>query len=358
MSTTPKPIYVYFHLYAAGDWVEPWTDFITGVTDTGLYDRMVAMKVGIVGLPSQREAAKELIKTYGDKIEVLVEADRGYEQLTLDVLNKEVQDQDFYCLYAHTKGAAYRRPQNSWWRRDMIRHTVRRWAEAVEALDNGYDAAGIFWRSRPQLGPRSPVLDPHFSGNFWWAKSEYLRTLGPPLHNTRYDAEAWIGRNLLIRWLDLNPGAPSQGPAKPKRPGALKRSFMMGDKITVLVSAQVMGPMGLRLKPGTVVELDDVPYTRLLVKSGQVFLIDPPSLDPEFLEKLRQAENGTSDGESDSTPVDASGSSDPESDDEPGGQGSSEDVGTSAEGYDDSGELVLDGGSNSGRKARSTNRIK
>lgn len=60
---------------------------------------------------------------------------------------------------------------------------------------------------------------------------------------------------------------------------------MLKQKITVLAQAMVGGPGGIKIKPGKVYELEDSPYVRILVKSGTVTLIDPPTLDPEFLEK-------------------------------------------------------------------------
>lgn len=55
-------------------------------------------------------------------------------------------------------------------------------------------------------------------------------------------------------------------------------------KITLLVQAAVGGPNG-KLKPGQIVVLDDSEYVRVLLKSGTVSLIDPPSLDPDFLKE-------------------------------------------------------------------------
>lgn len=59
---------------------------------------------------------------------------------------------------------------------------------------------------------------------------------------------------------------------------------MLKDPITVLVHTTVGGPNG-KLLPNQVYELDDSPYVRLLIKSETVSLIDPPSLDPDFLER-------------------------------------------------------------------------
>lgn len=61
--------------------------------------------------------------------------------------------------------------------------------------------------------------------------------------------------------------------------------ILLKQPITVLVQATVAGPKGHKLRTGQIVELEDSPYTRILIKSGTVALVDPPSLDPEFLEK-------------------------------------------------------------------------
>jgi hypothetical protein len=56
-------------------------------------------------------------------------------------------------------------------------------------------------------------------------------------------------------------------------------------QITVLVRSTVGGPDGVKLRPGQVVTLEDSDYVRILLKSDTVELIDPPSLDNEFLAK-------------------------------------------------------------------------
>lgn len=61
-------------------------------------------------------------------------------------------------------------------------------------------------------------------------------------------------------------------------------AIFLKDPITVLVQATISGPGGVKLRPGKVHTLDDSSYVRILIKSGNVALIDPPSLDPEYLE--------------------------------------------------------------------------
>lgn len=60
---------------------------------------------------------------------------------------------------------------------------------------------------------------------------------------------------------------------------------MLKQKITVLCHANVAGPNG-KLFANHIYELDDSEYVRTLIKSENVSLIDPPSLDPAYLESL------------------------------------------------------------------------
>ncbi len=66
----------------------------------------------------------------------------------------------------------------------------------LEILDT-HDVCGGGWQLEG-FGDRRP----HFSGNFWWANSDYVKTLPPPLSLNRFDryqAEFWIGSGPAIR---------------------------------------------------------------------------------------------------------------------------------------------------------------
>lgn len=75
---------------------------------------------------------------------------------------------------------------------------VEQWALCQEALEAGYNTVGVNWH----LNPGAQALG-HWSGNIWWARSDYLAEL--PLLDTggshsslggfspRHDAELWIG---------------------------------------------------------------------------------------------------------------------------------------------------------------------
>jgi hypothetical protein len=91
-------------------------------------------------------------------------------------------------LYLHTKGVTT--PGNdciSDWRNYMIYFLVAKYKECLEVLKTN-DTCGVDLR-------KDPVL--HYSGNFWWANSNYLKKLDPPENlNTplshRHKCEFWV----------------------------------------------------------------------------------------------------------------------------------------------------------------------
>lgn len=113
------------------------------------------------------------------------------------------QKEESYILYLHHKGASNPlSPNLDDWRKFMLYYNVQQYKNCIEKLDQGYDTVGVNWKDNPY---------PHYSGNYWWAKSSYikkLKTLEIPktIHDKsqfgydkpypyiyRYDAEIWLG---------------------------------------------------------------------------------------------------------------------------------------------------------------------
>ena len=134
---------------------------------------------------------------------------RDYELSTLTELKNycDTTEDEFYVLYLHHKGGSRfghsrRYPNIVDWRNYMLYFNVELWKDCVSALQDGYDCAGVEWGETKRF-PK------HYSGNFWWATSSYIRKLpkivaprdrdyveqsqfGLKVHY-RFDAEAWIG---------------------------------------------------------------------------------------------------------------------------------------------------------------------
>lgn len=147
-----------------------------------------------------------------------------WEYPTLDFLKKDIDqtDDNFYVCYLHLKGLSRRNLRDQKivdWRNYLEYWTIDRWRDSVAALNNGFDTCGVNWIDTPWK---------HHSGNFWWANSRYIKTLGylqdpktiepnTVSHllnniildpgNFRFEHEAWIGSGNLVPYeIHYSPG--------------------------------------------------------------------------------------------------------------------------------------------------------
>ncbi len=193
----------YYHAYADGNWREPVVEHLSALRSI---DEPMAVTVGLVGSADNRSQVKEEFARYDLAVDRWVEADTGWEQVTLDVLREDVLvGHNSPVLYAHTKSAHDSSYINRAWRMSMSMHVVYGWKHCMTNLDS-VDAVGCHWLT-PEKWP-TLVTSPFFGGNFWWAIPEYLRTLPSLATNSRWDAESWIGLS-DPKVLDLLPGWPA-----------------------------------------------------------------------------------------------------------------------------------------------------
>jgi hypothetical protein len=97
-------------------------------------------------------------------------------------------NENFNVLYLHTKGVStpYNECVNDW-RKYMSYFNIIKYKDCIKILEN-YDTCGVDLREYPVL---------HYSGNFWWANSSYIKKL--PLFkdmdvvlSERHKAEFWV----------------------------------------------------------------------------------------------------------------------------------------------------------------------
>jgi len=120
-------------------------------------------------------------------------------------------EEEFYLLYLHSKGNFTRTQGNVNWRNYMQYWDIERWEDCVAKLDEGYELVGGGFLNNPPF--------PYFAGNFFWARSSYIKRcqkLIDPKENDfapqmdkqphlRYDIECWHGSG-NPKWFDLHPG--------------------------------------------------------------------------------------------------------------------------------------------------------
>jgi|GEM_PF-177186 len=112
------------------------------------------------------------------------DASRG-EAPTLDLIRTfSMFQHDAHVLYVHTKGASYEPPSAAVtdWRRMLLHFLVENHDQARAALQT-HDVVGCNFLDHPAR---------HFSGNFWWARAGYLKSLPPVPIGDRHQAEWWV----------------------------------------------------------------------------------------------------------------------------------------------------------------------
>lgn len=176
----------FYHVFADGLYNEPMTEHVEALKQSGLLENLDSVKVGLVGAKENRERARKLLPEH----EVVAEAVTGWEQVTLEKLHEWSSDNEGAVFYAHTKGAWSKSELARQWRTSMTHDTVTRWRECVAALET-HDAAGPYWLKSKE--PEHADHEYFFAGNYWWARTQYVRTLPPVKNYNRYQAEGWIG---------------------------------------------------------------------------------------------------------------------------------------------------------------------
>lgn len=205
-----------YHCYAGGEWQDPLAEHLWALDRAGFDGDII---LGLVGPTGHRRQARAAF-TARYPAATIVEATTGFEQVTLAAVHAHARKHDGAVLYAHTKGAAHAHGGQARWRRSMTRYVVSGWRECAEALHDA-DAVGCHWITPDDTHPdweRPP--SPHFAGNYWMARCDYLRRLPACSTRDRWDAERWIGLG-DPRIHDLRPGWPHETAQAPLGVGRL-----------------------------------------------------------------------------------------------------------------------------------------
>lgn len=113
-----------------------------------------------------------------------------WEYKTLELLYNFAFKNDRNILYVHSKGVN-RIDKNDCvedWRNYMSYFLIEQYKICIDYLKNN-DTVGVDLRATPTL---------HYSGNFWWAKSDYVKRLCHPrnapdvINSYRHKNEFWI----------------------------------------------------------------------------------------------------------------------------------------------------------------------
>ena len=108
-----------------------------------------------------------------------------YETPTINLLHAHAKTEDFYVLYLHTKGVKHNGayPCITDWVKYMIHFNIGKHETCIAALSE-YDTVGV--------NLHRGTGNTHYSGNFWWSTSDYIKKLEPCVYVDYISPELWL----------------------------------------------------------------------------------------------------------------------------------------------------------------------
>lgn len=211
--TNDVPLLAFYHLSLINDWERIFKEMMTDVIDSGLYDAIEAIHIGVIDSPTKPDYLPQnrwkhdteyynkllqLIQPY-DKFKILYrKTELGDERVTFNILyDLCVQWSAEYpipgyeqckkkILYFHSKGVTHdSNPRMDGWRDTMQKFVICNWQVAIEKL-NTYDSVGCLmvdvnkhkFTNHDNTQQMSYPL--HYTGGYWWANSDYIAKISYP----------------------------------------------------------------------------------------------------------------------------------------------------------------------------------
>ena len=178
----------YIHVCQMGNWHLPFDMIMTKVKECGLYDASSEIRIGVV---NNHNFVINDHRFNDPKIKIVAHGPScNYERTTLHHMRKySKHDSSCQYWYCHTKGITHfdnndlnKKHCVLDWINLMIHWNIVKWRIATEKLFT-HDTYGCDHTNNPE---------PHFSGNFWWANSHYIKTLSKKIGEEYCDPEFWL----------------------------------------------------------------------------------------------------------------------------------------------------------------------
>jgi len=187
---------IFFHVYLKNDFSHILLSKFKKFKASGLYEKANKIYLTLFGDIEQHQEFLTDLKDLYIKIEYVNITNKEFnnEADTLNFMLKKAEsyEKNTPMLYVHTKGASYTHPilkkNINAWVRYLDLYTIYKWEECLAGLRDNDAAGGLYEASNPK----------HFSGNFFWANSEYIKSL-PRINKSNIDnynrGEFWILSN-------------------------------------------------------------------------------------------------------------------------------------------------------------------
>lgn len=187
---------IYFHCYCFGSYASVLYNKYKKINNSELLKNIDNFYVIVSNTQERHKDFLQQFSTLSNKIKIINLPNPVFndESDTLNFILQKSNDSSTNrrILYLHTKGVTHShqlvKKNVDAWVEYLDLYNIHKWKECVDALDTNDVAGGLYESSHPK----------HFSGNFWWANTNYIKTL-PEITEKNYKlfnrGEFWILSN-------------------------------------------------------------------------------------------------------------------------------------------------------------------
>ena len=182
--------YIYFHICCINNWKDIFNKLMENIKKSRLYDNIKEIRCNILTKDND-------LSFFSDpKIKIIGTSSNYnlYENSTINLLYEHSYQEDFNVLYIHTKGVTHKGSVNvADWVNYLTYFNIYKYDICLEELKTN-DTVGVNLQELPEL---------HYSGNFWWSKSQYIRKLEKCQNKQYCSPEFWLTEKKIGNYVSL-----------------------------------------------------------------------------------------------------------------------------------------------------------
>ena len=178
--------YIYFHICCINNYKDIFNNFINKIKESGLYDNIKEIRCCILGKGDISTDSKIVIRDRNENINL-------YETYTINLLYEDSLKEDFNVLYIHSKGITRSSKYVNDWVNYLCYFNFYHYKKCIKLLEKN-DTVGVNLHHSPEI---------HYSGNFWWSKSEYIKKLEKSVYQHPNSPEFWLTEKNIGKYKSL-----------------------------------------------------------------------------------------------------------------------------------------------------------
>ena len=190
-----RSIYGVYFICCIGNYLQIIEEQLNLLLNSGLFEKTTKIFCFITLFDSNDTQLLNLFSRYYSKFEFFSTNENLYEKYAFNNFKKTLPNEPFYLYYIHTKGVSKPDCYIIEHRRSILNYyTIIKHEISIKLL-NYYDVVGVTKFKYPKI---------HFSGNFWWTKSEHLFSLPDKISDSYLAPEMYICSNWYGKYVGLS----------------------------------------------------------------------------------------------------------------------------------------------------------